>query len=68
MPTRLRAVREAQGRGLRATGREARIDPSRLSKIERGLQRNTVGELVRLGRVLELRDLVRTLELFWGEE
>jgi transcriptional regulator with XRE-family HTH domain len=63
---RLRAIREGQGRGLRATAREAGIDPSRLSKLERGLLRPSLGELVRLGRVLDL-PLVKYVEPFWDE-
>jgi transcriptional regulator with XRE-family HTH domain len=62
---RLRAVREAQRRGLRATARLVPMDPSRLSKIERGLERPTVDELVGLGKILGLRDLVETIGLFY---
>jgi transcriptional regulator with XRE-family HTH domain len=60
---RLRAVREAQGRSLRAVAREAGLDPGQLSRIERGEQRASVDQLISIGRVLGLRDLTR-LDLF----
>ncbi len=42
------------------------MDPSRLSKIERGLERPTVDELVGVGRVLGIRDLVEVIGLFYS--
>jgi transcriptional regulator with XRE-family HTH domain len=65
---RLRAIREGQGKGLRATAREAKIDPANLSRIERGLQRPSLEALVRIGRALGLRNLVDTIGLFVEED
>jgi hypothetical protein len=42
-PARLREVREAQGRSLRSVAKEAGMDPASLSRVERGLQRPSVG-------------------------
>lgn len=64
--SRLRAAREIQGRGLRDVAREAGVDHAYLSRVERGLQRPTVDLLVRVGRVLELDEMVRQIELFAG--
>jgi transcriptional regulator with XRE-family HTH domain len=64
-PSRLREVREAQGRSLRSVAKEARIDPASLSRLERGLQRPSVDALMRVGKVLGLRNLTETLALFW---
>ena len=60
---RLRAVQEAQGKSLQSVAAEAGLDPGQLSRIERGEQRASVDQLISLGRVLGLRDLVR-LDLF----
>jgi transcriptional regulator with XRE-family HTH domain len=57
----LRAVREAQGLGLRYTATQAGIDPAHLSRVERGEKQLTVDALARLARVLGLRDLARLL-------
>lgn len=65
--SRLRAARELQGHSLRATARAADIDPGQLSLIERGRRRPSVDQLLRLARVLELRDVVKVLELFVEE-
>jgi transcriptional regulator with XRE-family HTH domain len=55
---RLRLVREAQGRSLRDVAKEAGIDHAHLSRVERGLRVPSVQLLVRLGRILGLRNLV----------
>lgn len=60
--SRLRLVREAQGRGLREVAREAGVDHGRLSRIERRLEPPTVAILLRVGRVLGLNGLVQELE------
>jgi transcriptional regulator with XRE-family HTH domain len=65
--TRLRRAREDQGRGLRELSREARIDPGLLSKIERGLVKPSPQVLLRLARVLGLRDVERVLAEFYKE-
>jgi transcriptional regulator with XRE-family HTH domain len=57
----LRAVREAQGLGLNETARRAGMDPTQLSRIERGQAGLTEPTLMRLARVLELRQLERLL-------
>jgi transcriptional regulator with XRE-family HTH domain len=64
---KIRAVREARGLGLRQLAREASVDPARLSRIERLLERPTVDELRRIGRVLDLKNVVATIDLFWPE-
>jgi len=58
----LRAVREAQGRGLREVARGAGVDPSYLSRVERGLDGVTVATLHALARELRLDELARLLE------
>lgn len=58
---RLRTARETQGRGLRAVAREAGVDPGQLSRIERSLERPSTRTLLRLARVLNLRDLEKAL-------
>jgi transcriptional regulator with XRE-family HTH domain len=58
----LRAVRLAQGLGLREVARRARIDPSNLSRAERGEVRLSIDALCRVAKALGLKDLVRLLE------
>jgi transcriptional regulator with XRE-family HTH domain len=60
----LRAVREAQGLGLRETARRASIDHAQLSRVERGQESLSLVALARLADVLGLRDLQRHLELY----
>src|SRR5687768_11577209 len=57
----LRAVREAQGLGLRQAARLSGIDPGYLSKVERGEGGLRLDSLHRLARVLGLKDLARLL-------
>lgn len=57
----LRAVRVAQGLGLRETAKRADIDPTHLSRVERGQKQLSVEALYRLAGVLELRELQRLL-------
>ncbi len=57
----LRAVREAQGLGLREVARRAGIDPTQLSRVERGKASLSVPALQRLAAALGLRDLARLL-------
>jgi transcriptional regulator with XRE-family HTH domain len=57
----LRAVREAHGLGLREVAARADIDPGHLSKVERGQSMLSVDSLLRLSRVLGLRELDRLL-------
>jgi hypothetical protein len=40
------------------------MDPASLSRVERGLQRPSVDSLMRIARVLGLRNLTDTLTLF----
>lgn len=65
----LRAVRVAQGKSLRDTASQAQIDPSQLSRIERGQSQITIDALYRLANVLSLRDLARLLQPYvrWDE-
>lgn len=62
----LRALREMQGRTLRATARAAGISPGYLSVIENGKAAPSVRVLGRLARVLGLREreLARLLAPF----
>jgi transcriptional regulator with XRE-family HTH domain len=53
----LRAVRQARGLGLREVARLAEIDPAHLSRVERGERTLSLDALVRLARVLGLREL-----------
>jgi transcriptional regulator with XRE-family HTH domain len=64
---RLRATREAQGLSLRYVARKAGVDPANLSRIERGIARPSLNTLVRIGRVLGLKNLVDTVGLFVEE-
>jgi transcriptional regulator with XRE-family HTH domain len=64
---RFRAIREAQGKSLRGLSRESGVDPSNLSRIERGLQRPSLGALVRIGKALGLKNLTDTISLFYEE-
>jgi transcriptional regulator with XRE-family HTH domain len=57
----LRVVREARGLGLREVARRAQIDPSQLSKVERGEGQLSLSALARLARVLGLAELERLL-------
>ncbi len=57
----LRAVREANGLGLREVARRASIDPSQLSRVERGHSSLSVDALARLAQVLGLAELERLL-------
>ena len=57
----LRAVRIAQGRSLRDTARRAGIDPTHLSRVERGAKHLSLDALYRLAIVLELKELQRLL-------
>lgn len=60
----LRAVRQAQGLGLRETARRAGLDPAHLSRVERGDATFSVPRLRRLAAVLGLKDLERHLALY----
>ncbi|MEP7081898.1 MAG: helix-turn-helix transcriptional regulator [Chloroflexota bacterium] len=62
----LRAVREAQGLTLRQAARLADVDPSQLSKAERGIGSLSVSQLARLAHVLGLRHLARQLDRYAG--
>jgi transcriptional regulator with XRE-family HTH domain len=64
--SRLRLVRFAQDKGLRELARKAGVDHATLSRVERGLERPSLDLLLKVGRELGLRDLVRQIEL-WTE-
>jgi transcriptional regulator with XRE-family HTH domain len=53
--------------GLEAVAHEARIDPGMLSRIETGKQRPSVPVLIRLGKVLDVPELV-ALERYWRDD
>jgi transcriptional regulator with XRE-family HTH domain len=59
----LRAARKAQGLRLRETARLAKIDPSHLSKFERGVAGLSVASLARLAKVLGLKIKLADLEM-----
>jgi transcriptional regulator with XRE-family HTH domain len=69
--SRLTQLRGARGWKQRELARRAQIDPGRLSKLERGIHRASVDELVRLSRALNagLDEIVfgaaQTLEGKW---
>jgi transcriptional regulator with XRE-family HTH domain len=60
-PTRLREVRLAQGKTLRGTARRAGVDPSHLSRIERGATSPSLETLVAICKELGLRNVVEAL-------
>jgi DNA-binding XRE family transcriptional regulator len=57
----LRGVRRAQGKTLRGVARRAQVDPSHLSRIERGLATPSLDTLVAICRELGLRNVVDAL-------
>jgi hypothetical protein len=66
--TPLRGARIARGLGLNETARLAEIDPGHLSRAERGEVRLSLDALVRLARVLELRELAKLVAPYTREE
>jgi transcriptional regulator with XRE-family HTH domain len=60
----LRVVRQAQGLGLRETARLAGINASHLSQVEQGKAMLSLEALLRLARVLGLRELDRLLSQY----
>jgi len=63
---RLRTARLIQSKSIRQLAIEAGVDRGQLSRVERGLQKPSVAFLLKVGRALGLRDLVKVLELFAG--
>ncbi len=57
----LRAVRQAHGLGLREVASRAEIDAAQLSRVERGQSGLSVESLLRLARVLSLRELEKLI-------
>lgn len=57
----LREARQARGLGLRQLAVKAQVDPSYLSRIERGKQDPSVAVLKRLAKALGLAELVHHL-------
>lgn len=64
----LRTIRQAQGRSLRSVAREATVDPSWLSRIERGLCDPPASTLRRICRVLGLAKAEEILALVSPEK
>lgn len=62
----LRAVREAQGLSVREAARRAGLDPTHLSKVERGQANLSIESLNRLAKVLNLRPLAKLLDQYTG--
>jgi transcriptional regulator with XRE-family HTH domain len=63
----LRAVREARGMSIRETARLASLDPTFLSRVERGQDRLSVRSLERVAKALGLRELAKLLAPWVGE-
>jgi transcriptional regulator with XRE-family HTH domain len=63
--TRLRVLREAQGKSLNDMQRSTGFDKGYISKVERGLQRPSIDFLAAAARELGLRDVQEALERFW---
>jgi transcriptional regulator with XRE-family HTH domain len=59
---RLGSVRRAQGKTLRGVARRAGVDPSHLSRIERGLATPSLDTLVAICRELDLGNVVKALK------
>lgn len=55
-------MRVARGLSLREAARRSGIDPGHLSKFERGEERLSIDNLLRLGRVLGADEMVKILE------
>lgn len=64
----LREVRQAHGYGMRELARAAGIDPGDMSRIERGLKRPNADMMHRIAVELGLRNVVKSLEIFWIPE
>jgi transcriptional regulator with XRE-family HTH domain len=60
----IREARKAQGRSIHEVADAIGMDPTYLSKAERGRVGFTTKRLYQLGQVLGLDDLVRVLEPF----
>jgi transcriptional regulator with XRE-family HTH domain len=60
----LREVREAQGLSVRETARRAGLDPTHLSKVERGQAKLSIESLARLAAVLGLSTLAGLLDQY----
>jgi len=63
--SRLRVLREAQGKSLAHMERRTGFDKGYISKVERGLQRPSIDFLQAAARELGLRDVSEVLERFW---
>jgi hypothetical protein len=63
--SRLRAVREAQGKSLNDMQRATGFDKGYISKVERGLRRPSIDFLQAAARDLGLKDVAEVLERFW---
>lgn len=66
--SRLRTVREAQGKTLRAVARKAKVDPTYLSRVERGLRRPTVEFLYAVSGALGLKNVTDALDAVLGTD
>jgi transcriptional regulator with XRE-family HTH domain len=66
--SRLRTVREAQGKTLRAVARKAKVDPTYLSRVERGLQRPSIEFLYAVAGALGLKNVTDALDAVLGTD
>jgi transcriptional regulator with XRE-family HTH domain len=63
--SRLRVLREAQGKSLNDMQRATGFDKAYISKVERGLQRPSIDLLRAIAHELGLKDISEALERFW---
>ena len=63
--SRLRALREAQGKSLAHMERTTGFDKGYISKVERGLQRPSIDFLQAAAQELGLKDVAEALGRFW---
>jgi transcriptional regulator with XRE-family HTH domain len=63
--TRLRAIREGQGKSLAQMQAKTGFDKGYISKVERGLQRPSVDFLAAAARELGLKDVSEVLARFY---
>lgn len=64
--TLLRDMRTAHGLTLREMAHRSGVDPSQLSRAERGLEGPSPRLVLAVARTLGLRDVIRVMEMFWG--
>jgi transcriptional regulator with XRE-family HTH domain len=61
-----REQREARGLSLRATARQASLDPAHLSRVERGQAQLSLKSALRLAEILGLEQAAEVLQTLLG--